>query len=250
MMTRMGLLAATTILASCGGDKTEEGTPVDPIEVDAEYSPDIDPADFVDANGDPLPIDNPYFPQVPGTVMVYDGTDEEEVIHVMWTVTTDTIDIGGVTCVVVNDHEEIDGELAEDTFDWFAQDSYGNVWYFGEESTEYENNEPVSTEGSWKHGENGAIAGIIMEAAPNVGDAYRQEYLPGEAEDMAEVTETDAAISVPMGDYTNVVVTRELNPFEACVDEAKHYAEGVGMVRAGKLHGGAEVLELTDVMTY
>jgi sugar lactone lactonase YvrE len=38
----------------------------------------------------------------------------------------------GIKTVVVRDRGFTNGELSEDTLDWFAQDAAGNVWYFGE----------------------------------------------------------------------------------------------------------------------
>ena len=80
-----------------------------------------------------------------------------------------------------------DGKLIEKTYDWFAQDKQGTVWYFGEDTKEYENGEVVSTKGSWEAGVDGAKPGIIMPPDPKVGHSYHQEYYPGEAMDMARV---------------------------------------------------------------
>jgi hypothetical protein len=44
----------------------------------------------------------------------------------------------GVATTVVHDQAFVKGELVEDTFDWFAQDSAGNVWYVGEDTKELE----------------------------------------------------------------------------------------------------------------
>ena len=66
----------------------------------------------------------------------------------------------------------LDEELIEETFDWYAQDKEGNVWYMGEDSKEYENGKVVSTEGSWEVGVDGAKPGIMMEANPQVGHSY------------------------------------------------------------------------------
>ena len=47
-------------------------------------------------------------------------------------VTSNTVVILGVTCLEVHDTVTLNGDLTEDTLDWFAQDSASNVWYFGE----------------------------------------------------------------------------------------------------------------------
>ena len=74
-------------------------------------------------------------------------------------VTDETREVMGITATVVRDTVTADGELVEDTFDWFAQDTEGNVWYLGEETKEYEGGEVVSTAGSWEAGVDGALPG-------------------------------------------------------------------------------------------
>ena len=103
-------------------------------------------------------------------------------------VTNDTKVILGVTTIVVHDSVYEQGVLTEDTLDWYAQDEDGNVWYFGEDTKELdENGNVISTEGSWEAGVNGAKPGIVMEAKPRKGDRYQQEFATGVAEDMAQV---------------------------------------------------------------
>jgi len=146
----------------------------------AAYDPPIDPANF---GG---PIDNPFFPLVPGTTFVYEGPTPDGFEHEEFVVTHETRTILGVVCTTVHDSSTINGVLAEDTRDYFAQDKQGNVWYFGENSLELAGGLVVSTEGSWTGGVDGAKPGIIMEAHPAKGDFYRQEFLLGTAEDLAE----------------------------------------------------------------
>ena len=106
---------------------------------DETYNPVINPADFVEQ------IDNQYLPMTPGTTFVYDGESEDGKEKIEVNVTHETKEILGVTCIVVRDRVWVDDELVEDTFDWFAQDKDGNVWYFGEDSKEYEGGKVVST---------------------------------------------------------------------------------------------------------
>jgi hypothetical protein len=148
-------------------------------------------------------IDNEYFPLKPGTTFLYEGGTE----HSEMSVTSDTKKVMGVECVVV-DHREWEGEkLIERTYDWFAQDNKGTVWYFGEDTKEYENGKVVSTKGSWEAGVDGAKAGIIMPADPKVGHSYHQEYYPGEAMDMARVLSLEASVTVPYGSFDHVLET-------------------------------------------
>src|SRR5262245_13911043 len=203
------------------------------------YDPAIDPADFQDANGKPIPIDNPYSPLAPGTTFVYEGTNgERDVVRV----TNRKKSILGVSTTVVADEVTVGGQTTEETSDWYAQDGQGNVWYLGEASQEFPSG---STAGSWEAGKDGAKPGIIMEANPAVGDAYRQEFAAGVAEDVAEVRSLDADASVPYGSFGNALNTRDGSCIEAGF-ENKYYAPGVGTVlEVGK--GGKERLELVSV---
>jgi hypothetical protein len=204
------------------------------------YMPTIDPANFT------VTIDNPWNPLVPGSIWVYDGPSDEGVEHNEVTVTTDSKVIMGVTCVVVHDAVYTDGELTEDTLDYFAQDLDGNVWYFGEDSSEIEDGKVVSTEGSWMAGVEGALPGIQMLTSPQVSLQYRQEYLAGEAEDMAQVIDTHGSVSIPFGDFDPVLIISEWNPFEPGIVENKTYAQGIGLLTVQTVQGGDESITLTS----
>ena len=235
LVLTLNLAFALMLALGCGEDD-----PV--IDVgDETYDPVINPADFV------TQIDNQYLPMTPGTTFVYDGESEDGKERIEVEVTHETKEILGVTCIVVRDRVWIDGELVEDTFDWFVQDKDGNVWYLGEDSKEYEGGKVVSTEGSWEAGVDGAKPGIIMKGNPQVGDAYRQEYYEDEAEDMAEVLSLDESVSVPYGTFDNCLKTQEWTPLEPDVVENKYYAPGVGVVMEVAVEGGSERVELVEV---
>lgn len=185
-------------------------------------TPVFNPADFV------LGIDNPYMTLQPGTTYVYrnDGTGED-----VYTKTTrDTILIDGVVCTVVHDQSFEDGELTEDTLDYFAQDKSGNVWYFGEDTKELEDGKVVSTEGTWRAGVNGATPGIVMEANPQAGDQYQQEHAKDVAEDMAKVITLSALVDSPYASSGSALETDEFTPLEPGLLEHKFYIAGVGLV--------------------
>lgn len=204
------------------------------------YDPQIDPADFVSG------IDNPYLPFVSGATWSYEGTDGEETEIIDVVVLDETREVMGIEATVVHDTvSDAEGALIEDTYDWYAQDREGNVWYLGEESAEYEDGEIVSTEGSWEAGVDGALPGIVMEANPQVGDAYRQEYYEGEAEDMAEVARSGESETVAYGTFDDLLVIKEWNPLEPDVVEEKYYAQGTGVVLEVKVAGGEGRVELT-----
>ena len=170
----------------------------------------------------------------PGSRWVYRETDSEgREQRVVVTVTAQTKRIAnGIEARVVHDVVTEDGEPVEVTDDWYAQDSAGNIWYLGEDTTEYENGKPVSTAGSFEAGVDGAQPGVIMPAEPEAGLAYRQEYYAGEAEDTGEIVSLDEQAEVPFGHFTDVLMTKDMNPLEPKVLEFKFYARGVGPVLA------------------
>lgn len=213
------LIGLAVWAAGCGHAVTTTPT-------EAVYAPAVDPANFVTA------IDNPYFPLQPGTIFVYEGRTEKGDEHNEVYVSSDTRVILGVTCVVVSDTVMVDGVLEEATLDWYAQDRQGAVWYLGEDSKEYENGTVVSTAGSWEAGVDGAQPGIVMPAHPAPGDPYRQEYYQGQAEDMAQVLSLTESASVPYGDYTNLLMTKEWSALDPAAVEHKYYAQGIGFVLA------------------
>lgn len=220
-MRRITMLSAIVgsmivFAAGCGGSSGNAGGTGETPQKD--YAPRIDPTDFTTT------IDNEYFPLEPGTIFVYEGGAE----HGEMTVTSDTKKVMGVECVVVDDKAWQDGKLIEQTYDWFAQDKKGNVWYFGEDTKEYENGKVVSTKGSWEAGVDGAKPGIIMPADPKVGESYRQEYYPGEAMDMAKVLSLNESVTVPYGSFDNVLETKEWTPLQPGFSEKKYYVRGVG----------------------
>ena len=201
---------------------------------------DLDPADFT------TEIDNPYMPLAVGSRWVYAETtagerDQKVVVEV--TGETRTI-ANGVEALVVRDTVTEGGVPTEVTDDWYAQDSEGNVWYLGEDTAEYENGKVSSHEGSFEAGVDGAEAGVIMPADPQVGMAYRQEYYEGEAEDEGKVLSLDELAQAPAGLYSETLMTRDTNPLEPKVSEHKFFAEGVGLVLALDVSGGSGREEL------
>ncbi|MGQ0617290.1 MAG: hypothetical protein ACT4PW_09915 [Acidimicrobiia bacterium] len=252
MVAALAVLA--TVSAGCGNgtsrpvaSSSSAAASASPPVVDpgdgGRYEPDIDPADFVDR------IDNPYMPLAPGSRWVYEGESDGEPERVEVFVTPQRRQIMGISAVVVRDTVTIGGEIVEDTYDWFAQDRDGNVWYLGEDVKDFEDGKLVSTAGSFEAGVDGAQAGIVMPATAAVGDAYRQEFYPGEAEDMAEVLQVGASATVRFGTFGDVRVTEEWTPLEPETVEQKSFAPGVGLIRSVVTAGGEGGIELVDYQT-
>ncbi len=184
----------------------------------------LDPDDFT------VRIDNPYWPMRPGTVWRYREESDGDTQQVTVRVTHRTVLIEGVRARVVHDVVSEDGQVVEDTSDWYAQDAGGSLWYLGEDTRELEDGQVVGTEGSWQHGRDGAQAGVILPARPRPGCAYREEYLAGEAEDQALVLARSESVDTPTGLHHQVLHTANWSPLEPTVLENKLYARGVGPV--------------------
>lgn len=206
-----------------------------------EYDPVIDPSDFSSK------VTNKYFNLTPGKKMVYEGQTEDGIEKIEFYVMGETRIVEGVENIIVWDRVWLDGELIEETFDWYAQDKEGNVWYFGEDSREMEDGKVVSTEGSWESGIDGARPGIIMKENPAIGDSYRQEYYEGEAEDMAEVIAFGESVTVPFGSFSNILKTYEWSPLEPDAKENKYYSSEAGGVILEASFDGKERVELVDI---
>jgi len=194
-------------------------------------------------------INNPYLPMMPGTTFVYDGTLGNHAEHNPVVITNQVKTIIGIPCIVVRDTGFLDGIIEELTFDYFAQDFYGNVWYFGEYTTQYKNGQPTGHVGSWLAGVHGAQPGVIMEATPRVGDHYVQENAPPVAKDEATVLSLTASVSTPYGNFFgNVLQTKEYSGIGQRSPEYKWYEPGIGFMKNEDVTGHPrEILVLTAI---
>jgi len=233
-MARRAMVAvgATAIVSAAAAAQPAPASP--PV-------PRFDPRAFRGAG-----VSNPYFPLAPGAVYVYTIREGGRTSIDSIVVTDETKVIGGVAAVVVHDRVRRGNVIVEDTRDWYAQDTAGTVWYLGEATTSYEGKKP-SAAGSWEHGVDGARAGIIMQARPAPGAAYRQEYRKGVAEDMGRVVSAADIATVPAGRYTDCITTEDWSPLEPETMERKTYCRGVGLVREITTKGAREVVELVSV---
>jgi hypothetical protein len=236
----MSGIASTLLVAGllAGSPSASELAPIH-----GPYAPKIDPKDFV------ARVDNRYFPLIPGTRFHYEGVAEDgrtPQTDVM-TVTHRTKRILGIRCTVVRDTVSSRGRAIERTFDWYAQDKHGNVWYMGEDARELKNGTFVRAADSWQAGVKGAKAGVIMPAYPHVGMVYRQEYYPpGGALDQAKVLRTDAPIRDTTGKTRRGLLTIEWSPVEPQL-ESKEYVAGIGELGEKVVAGGHEQFRLVSV---
>jgi hypothetical protein len=232
------------VAAGCGAGDESGPTSRDGSGLPQGDQPvELDPSEFT------VDIDNPYWPMPVGTRWTYREIDEEGTeVEVVVVATTQTRQIAnGVTARVVRDTVTENGEIIEDTFDWYAQDAQGNIWYLGEDTAEFDNGEIVSRAGSFEAGVDGALPGVIMPADPRPGMAYRQEYYQGEAEDNGEVLSVRELASVPYGQFEDLLLTKDTVAIEPDVLEYKLYAPGVGPVLTLGVSGGAGREELVSI---
>jgi hypothetical protein len=250
--TAVTLVIAAAVLAACGSGG---GGPSSPSSVGSalprasilaplhgRYSPKIEPSEFV------ATVHNPYWPLRPGTGYHYRGvrgttaqTDDEIVTH-------RTKRILGIDATVVRDTVSEHGKPVERTYDFYAQDKRGNVWYMGENSLERRHGKMVRASDSWLAGVDGGKPGIIMPGDPKPGDAYRQEYYPpGEALDQARVVSLNGSATVPYGGaHHRLLVTSERSPLEPQTEQ-KYYAPSLGEVEETVVKGHHEEFKLVDV---
>jgi hypothetical protein len=202
------------------------------------YTVNLTPADFVDV------VDNAYFPLPAGAKWEYEirpgnGSTQTDTLEVL----QEKREVNGVQATVVRDTVSAGNQIVEDTFDWFAQDKYGNVWYVGESVDNYIAGIVVNHSGSWEWGVDGALPGIIMWADPSahLNEEYRQEYYVGKAEDMGQVLSVNESLTVPFGSFDGVVKTLDFSNIETA-QEQKFYAPGIGLLKEMDVNGNEEVV--------
>lgn len=208
----VGAAACVLLLSGCGS--ASEQSPPAGVDELVIPTPSPRPADFV------ARIDNPWLPLSPGRSWTYDvgtpgapagGTREVDVLP-------GSVGVAGVATTAVRDALTDAGGSVSSHTDYYAQDSRGNVWWFGRS-------------GQWRAGESGARAGLAMAAAPRAGDGYRLGYLPGQVEDHAEVLRVGAGVVTPLGSFDDVVLVASTTGAGAAYDTASYYSKGVGLVR-------------------
>ena len=158
--------------------------------------------------------------------------------------------IAGVRTRVVEDRLYLDNVLAERTSDYYTQDRCGNVWYFGEDTAELDRHgHVVSTEGTWHAGVDGAQPGVFMQAHPQIGRRFRQEWSEGQAEDVFKVVSRHSRIRVPYGAFRHALRTEETNALEPDGLDNQDYVKGIGEVAELSVKGPREALKLVEIIS-
>jgi hypothetical protein len=238
MFRPIAVATAVLLLVACGGGGSKSSSSSSSTLPQGTKPMKLDAADFT------TNIDNPYWPMRPGSHWVYREVENGETQRVDVTVLDKTKVLAGITARVVHDEVTRQGQVVENTYDWYAQDSHGNLWYLGEDTAEYENGKLKTKEGTWAAGVDGAEPGVVVPASPKQGMRYREEYYAGHAEDGAEVLSANSQVQVPFGRFRNALLTRNFSSIEPTVEEMKLYAKGVGPVMELLVSGGSGRTEL------
>jgi hypothetical protein len=209
----------------------------------SSYHPRIDPADFTSR------VDNPYFPLKPGRTLVYAGVKDGKAAINVFAPSARTRVVDGVRTRIVEDRLYLNGVLEERTADYYAQDRCGNVWYFGEDTAQLDRHgHVVDTSGSFHAGVDGAQPGVFMQAQPEAGRRFRQEWYSGQAEDTFHAVDLSTPVSVPYGSFVDALRTAETTALEPGVLDNKYYVQGIGEVVETSIKGPVETLKLVDII--
>ena len=202
----------------------------------------------------PTQVDNPMFPLVPGTQFSYEGKIVEggkATPHtVVFTVTDLTKMVNGVRTVVAWDRDFLEGQLHEQELAFFAQDSRGNVWNFGEYPEEYDNGKFTGAPSTWVKGSAGGYGGIHVLARPGNGSQYVEGRVPSiDFYDISQVVKTGQVTCAGTGCFRDVAVVDEWSPPDPSAGhQIKYYAPGTGLVQVGARGGDSqEFLKLASV---
>jgi hypothetical protein len=207
------------------------------------YHPRIDPAHFSPH------VTNRWFPLKVGRTFVFTGTKDGKRALDLVMATSRTKRIDGVRTRIVEDRLYLNDVLEERTSDYYAQDRCGNVWYFGEDTAELDRRGHVtSREGSFHAGVHGAQPGVFMQAHPQLGRRFRQEWDPGQAEDTFKAVQRNARITVRYGSFRHALRTEETTALEPGIVDNKYYVAGLGQVAELSRTGPTERLQLVEVI--
>jgi hypothetical protein len=232
----LGLSASTAAAAT-------EPCPLPKFGPGPDYHPKVNPANFSPS------VTNPYLPLTPGKTLIYTGTKDGEQALNVFSTTSRTKVIDGVRTRVVEDRLYLDNTLEERTSDYYAQDRCGNVWYFGEDTATLDpDGHVIDTEGSFHAGVDGAQPGVFMQAHPQVGRRFRQEWYEGHAEDTFKVLKLSADVKVPAGSFHDALKTEETTALEPDVVDNKYFVRGIGEVAELSVKGPVEKLQLVEII--
>jgi hypothetical protein len=247
-MKKTRLVATTAALAVLSLSATNAAVaapscPLPKFGPGSGYQPHINPTDFSPS------VTNRFFPLKPGRSFVYTGTKDHKKALDIFHPSSRTRVIDGVTTRVVEDRLYLNNVLEERTRDYYAQDRCGNVWYYGEDTATLDaKGHVIDTEGSFHAGVDGAQPGVFMQAHPQVGRRFRQEWYQGHAEDTFKALDLSAPVTVPYGTFPHALKTKETTALEPAVVDNKYYAKGIGELEELAVKGPLEKLKLVEII--
>jgi hypothetical protein len=215
-----------------------------------------DPLEVLDVKkfSRPTAITNKWLPMKPGTRYVYEGTTVEDdgkvVPHRIVINVTDLVKVvGGVQTLVSYDLDYTENELVEAELAFFAQDDEGSVWRIGEYPEEYEDGKFIKAP-AWIHGYQGARAGIMMKAQPQLDTpSYAQGYGPKVGwHDRGQVYQLGQEVTTTAGRYNDVLVIKETARSEGDAAQLKYYAAGVGNIKVGWMGSEEKTKETLELV--
>lgn len=230
------LTAYAALVTACGGSPERLG----PAGIDGLTipTPSPDPTAFSDH------VDNPWLPLTPGarwTYRIYSDTSRQtEQVRVL----DDPVTVAGVPTVAVLVTVRRQGRRTFAAERWYAQDAAGNVWWFGQRVAAGGAPDDVLARRSWRAGVDGAEAGLMMSAAPRLGDGYDNGVLAGAFERRSTVRSLTGVVALPHSRYRGTVETQDGSGTEPTVVVTSFYARDVGLVSRATVVGGSTQVAL------
>ena len=216
------LCAVTAALSGCGASPEKLGPAgIDELTVP---TPTPDPADFsADAT-------NPWFPLSAGSRWTYRQYTPTSTRVVTAEVLPDPRNVAGVTTTAVRWTFRDHGTTRTAMVRWYAVDTDRNVWWFGQQVEPHGVPLDALARHSFLAGRDGAEAGLVVSAAPRVGDGYLNAQQPHVVERRSTVTSLHGTVATTSSTFRGTVVTRDLSTLDPVHTVQTYFARGIGMV--------------------
>ena len=228
MLVMVGLLLALGSAAD-GDDSSRAGSATDvAASMSTAPHPDLDEVGFVRR------VDNAWWPLRTGATWSYRCIAGDRLTRIEVSVLEHKRIVRGIEATVVRSVTFVNGDRADVTRDWYAQDRTGRLWHLGRA-------------GSWVAGVDGAKAGIVVPANNKVGTTYLREHRPGGPELRGRIVSSDQAVEVPAGVFERTLVT-ERTALGSRQRQHTMFARGVGPVFTIDLSGRGGRVELVRFM--
>jgi hypothetical protein len=220
------LTVSLTLLAAlstaCGAAPAKVGpTGVDGLTIP---TPSPDPADFSGHT------DNPWFPLAPGTRWTYRLDAVTSSSTVSAEVLAQTRDIAGVTTTGVRWRVRERGTERTAFTRWYAVDTAGNVWWFGQRVGPVGPTVDHLARHSFTAGRGGAEAGLLVPGAPRVGDGFLNVRRPRLVERHSTVLSVTGTVATSAQTFRHTLVTRDQSTLEPVHTVQTFFARGIGLV--------------------